>query len=138
MPHGKHRDIFNPSPSVTNEPRTQQKHFYILQPVPHKPFRHQTACTCSLSRGGSRGVFRVWRPPSKLGLILKQALQIIIIIDAKISISICTFKCYRTMSEDSRKKQCTMDIRTFFASERYYSINDKLLTGKSATSVATC
>ena len=65
------------------------------------------------------GVFGVWRPPpSKLGLILKQALQIIIIIGAKIIISICTFKRYRTMSEDSRKKQCTTDIRTFFASER--------------------
>ena len=57
-------------------------------------------------------------PPSKLGLILKQALQIIIIIGAKIIISICTFKRYRTMSEDSRKKQCTTDIRTFFASKR--------------------
>ena len=66
-------------------------------------------------QGGSLGS---GYPPSKLGLILKQALQIIIIIGAKIIISICTFKRYRTMSEDSRKKQCTTDIRTFFASER--------------------
>ena len=71
------------------------------------------------SRGGSRGgSLGYGDPPSKLGLILKQALQIIIIIGAKIIISICTFKRYRTMSEDSRKKQCTTDIRTFFASER--------------------
>ena len=70
-------------------------------------------------RGGSRGgLWGLETPPSKLGLILKQALQIIIIIGAKIIISICTFKRYRTMSEDSRKKQCTTDIRTFFASER--------------------
>ena len=68
------------------------------------------------SRGGSLGSGDP--PPSKLGLILKQALQIIIIIGAKIIISICTFKRYRTMSEDSRKKQYTTDIRTFFASER--------------------
>ena len=64
------------------------------------------------------GLWGLETPPSKLGLILKQALQIIIIIGAKIIISICTFKRYRTMSEDSRKKQCTTDIRTFFASER--------------------
>ena len=63
------------------------------------------------------GLWGLETPPSKLGLILKQALQIIII-GAKIIISICTFKRYRTMSEDSRKKQCTTDIRTFFASER--------------------
>ena len=72
-----------------------------------------------IPRGGSRGgSLGSGDPPSKLGLILKQALQIIIIIGAKIIISICTFKRYRTMSEDSRKKQCTTDIRTFFASER--------------------
>ena len=64
------------------------------------------------------GLWGLETPPSKLGLIPKQALQIIIIIGAKIIISICTFKRYRTMSEDSRKKQCTTDIRTFFASER--------------------
>ena len=65
-------------------------------------------------RGGSRGgSLGSGDPPSKLGLILKQALQIIIIIGAKIIISICTFKRYRTMSEDSRKKQYTTDIRTF-------------------------
>ena len=43
-------------------------------------------------RGGSRGVFGVWRPPFQIVLILKQALQIIILIGTKIIINLLYFK----------------------------------------------
>ena len=38
------------------------------------------------------GVFGVWRPPFQIVLILKQALQIIILIGAKIIINLLYFK----------------------------------------------